>query len=318
MNDQQTIINNARGFANQLNWLSETVPILPRLAPGFLRRELIHSLQLDGSQLTLNQWLQVELLGSLDDDLDSEHVAIMRRALRAFHVLSKDVDGAINIDELHLLYQRVGGDDAVAWVNSSESPVASVLKLLNRAQDLPRLARIGILYARLAINAPDQLSSKVASRLIIPIVSCEWRLLQLPLLSMSDYFLLNQKKYHNFLTLIKHDNNMTPWLEFFLQGAVGVLDDVVGRLQRMLALVDKDYQLLMTSKRGSLILARLFDKLIRHPVVTVASVAEGLQTTKPTATKAINSFEKMGILTEITGRGRDRIYQYQAFLDEFK
>lgn len=60
---------------------------------------------------------------------------------------------------------------------------------------------------------------------------------------------------------------------------------------------------------------RLFELLPAHPIVTVGSVVRLLNTTKPTATKAVSGLMEAGILVEITGRRRDRSYSYQAYID---
>jgi hypothetical protein len=49
-------------------------------------------------------------------------------------------------------------------------------------------------------------------------------------------------------------------------------------------------------------------------MVTLAKTQELLETTKPTATKAIKALCDAGVLHEITGKQRDRIYAYQAYL----
>jgi hypothetical protein len=59
---------------------------------------------------------------------------------------------------------------------------------------------------------------------------------------------------------------------------------------------------------------RLFDLLPEHPMVTLAKTRELLATTKPTATKAIKALCDAGVLHEITGKQRDRIYAYQGYL----
>jgi Fic family protein len=47
------------------------------------------------------------------------------------------------------------------------------------------------------------------------------------------------------------------------------------------------------------------------PIVTVASVKLALDTTKPTAGRAIELLKAAGMLVETTGRRRDRSYAYQ-------
>jgi hypothetical protein len=49
-------------------------------------------------------------------------------------------------------------------------------------------------------------------------------------------------------------------------------------------------------------------------MVTLAKTQELLETTKPTATKAIKALCEAGVLHEITGKQRDRIYAYQGYL----
>ena len=72
----------------------------------------------------------------------------------------------------------------------------------------------------------------------------------------------------------------------------------------------------MLAVKGSTVsAARLFELLPDHPVITVARTIELLETTKPTAAKAIASLEEAGVLVEVTGRRRDRVYRYEAYLD---
>ena len=49
-------------------------------------------------------------------------------------------------------------------------------------------------------------------------------------------------------------------------------------------------------------------------MVTLPGVMGLLKTTKPTAGKAIDALCKAGVLKERTGRRRDRIYAYEAYL----
>jgi Fic family protein len=59
---------------------------------------------------------------------------------------------------------------------------------------------------------------------------------------------------------------------------------------------------------------RLFDLLPEHPMVTLASAGKLLNTTKPTALKALDALCKAGVLHEITGKRRDRVYAYRRYL----
>jgi Fic family protein len=53
-------------------------------------------------------------------------------------------------------------------------------------------------------------------------------------------------------------------------------------------------------------------------MVTIPTVVKLLDTTKPTATKAVGALEQLGVLLETTGRRRDRTFSYAAYLDRLR
>lgn len=52
-----------------------------------------------------------------------------------------------------------------------------------------------------------------------------------------------------------------------------------------------------------------------HPILTLATAIKLLNVTKPTASKAIDALRQARILRETTGRKRDRVYAYHAYLN---
>jgi len=68
----------------------------------------------------------------------------------------------------------------------------------------------------------------------------------------------------------------------------------------------------------SIVALRLFELLPRHPIVTVASVMKLVETTKPTAGRAIELLVAAGVLIETTGKKRDRAWVYQGYLDRLR
>jgi hypothetical protein len=55
-----------------------------------------------------------------------------------------------------------------------------------------------------------------------------------------------------------------------------------------------------------------------HPIVTVGSVTNLLETTKPTAAKAVKDLIDAQVLSETTGRKRDRAFSYAAYLEQLR
>ena len=80
-------------------------------------------------------------------------------------------------------------------------------------------------------------------------------------------------------------------------------------------LVSRDRSRVLDAGQASVVASRLFEMLPRHPVITTALAVKLLETTKPTAAKAIALLEDLGVLTENTGRKRDRTFNYAKYLD---
>ena len=66
--------------------------------------------------------------------------------------------------------------------------------------------------------------------------------------------------------------------------------------------------------KNPLLAIRLFEKLPSRPIITLSRTMELLNTTKPTALKAISSLERAGVIKETTGKRRDRVYGYREYL----
>jgi cell filamentation protein, protein adenylyltransferase len=85
--------------------------------------------------------------------------------------------------------------------------------------------------------------------------------------------------------------------------------------QRLFALLGADRQRLLTRPDVTIPAVQLLEQLPLQPMVTAARVIASLRTTKPTAAKAIAALQAAGILHETTGRKRDRVYAYRAYLE---
>ena len=62
---------------------------------------------------------------------------------------------------------------------------------------------------------------------------------------------------------------------------------------------------------------RLLSELFRRPLVNVNYVTRVLDVTFPTANKLVGRFEEMGLLREVTGQRRSRLFRYDPYLRLF-
>jgi hypothetical protein len=117
---------------------------------------------------------------------------------------------------------------------------------------------------------------------------------------------------------VRVDGDWEDWLDFFLDGVATISGEAVVSARELFALVAGDRSRVLAHDGMSISALRLFELLPRHPIVTVASVMKLVETTKPTAGKAIDLLVATGDLVESTGRKRDRAFGYQAYLDRLK
>jgi Fic family protein len=59
----------------------------------------------------------------------------------------------------------------------------------------------------------------------------------------------------------------------------------------------------------------LLEDLPKKPIVTLNQACEFLKLTKPPVIKALNILMECGILTEVTGKKKDKVYRYEQYLN---
>jgi Fic family protein len=154
--------------------------------------------------------------------------------------------------------------------------------------------------------------------LLVTLLLEEWKLLSQPLLYLSLFFKRRREDYYRTLNRIRTEGDWEGWTFFFLDGVATVAEGAVQSARELFALVSRDRTRILAAAKATVVASRLFEELPRHPVVTITGVVKLLETTKPTAAKAIALLEEVGVLTETTGRRRDRTFSYAKYLDHLR
>jgi Fic family protein len=192
--------------------------------------------------------------------------------------------------------------------------MAALERWLHADDPLPPLVRAGLSHVQFETIHPFLDGNGRIGRLLITLLIEHWDLLSLPLLYLSLAFRRHQQEYYDRLLAVRTEGDWEGWTAFFLECVREAADDGVAVAERLFALIGKDRQKLLNSQAATIHAVRLFDLLPNHPMVTLPRIIELLKTTKPTASKAIAALTDAGVLREITGRQRDRVYAYHAYL----
>lgn len=309
---------------------------------GFVRKEAVITSQIEGTQCTLKDVLTYEATELTDHPDDVQEVCNYVDALRyarreierpkglplsarllcgAHKRLMRGVRGATKEPgKIRRSQNWIGGtrpgNAFFVPPPAEEVPeaLASLEQWIHAEDTLPPLVRTGLAHVQFETIHPFLDGNGRIGRLLITLLVEHWELLPAPLLYLSVAFKRQRDEYYRRLSAVR-DGDWEGWTAFFLTCVREAADDAVSTAQRLFAQLNKDRQSLLSHKSATVAAIRLFDLLPTHPMVTTARALELIETTKPTALKAIEVLRQAGVLREITGKQRDRVYAYHAYLE---
>ena len=334
----------------RLELAGEMVPSLDWFIYAFVRKEAVLSSQIEGTQATLVDLLTFEAQGGAEQNgapnADVEEVCnyldalayaraqlatpkglpLSMRLLSETHSrLMRGVRGAEKLPgEVRRSENWIGGSRPgnAAYVPPPPQVLGEVLgafeKYLHADDSLPPLVRAGLLHVQFETIHPYLDGNGRIGRLLVTLLLEHWKLLTKPLLYLSLFFKRHREDYYRRLNAVRVDGDWEGWLDFFLDGVGTIADEAVASARDLFALVAADRAHVLAHEGMSVVALRLFELLPRHPVVTVASVMKLVETTKPTAGRAIELLVAAGVLVETTGKRRDRSFVYRGYLDRLR
>jgi Fic family protein len=330
----------------RLELAGEMVPSLDWFIYAFVRKEAVLSSQIEGTQATLVDLLTFEADDGATPNADVEEVCNYLEALAYARGQLSDPRGLpLSIRLLNETHQRLmrgvrGADKLPGEVRRSQNwiggtrpgnavyvpppphALAEVLSAFEKymhAEDTnPPLVRAGLLHVQFETIHPYLDGNGRIGRLLVTLLLEHWKVLAKPLLYLSLFFKRHRDDYYRRLSAVRVDGDWEGWTDFFLAGVATIADEGVASARDLFALVTADRQSVLRNDTTSAAAVRLFELLPRHPLVNVASVMKLLETSKPTAARAIDSLEAAGVLIETTGKKRDRWYAYQRYLDRLR
>ncbi len=332
----------------RLDLAGAMVPSVDWFIYGFVRKEAVPSSQIEGTQATLVDLLNFEAEGTeassenadirevcnslealefaLDQLRRPDGLPLSMRLLNEAH--ARLMQGARGADKLPGEVRRsqnwIGGTRPgnAAFVPPPPHRLAELLsdfeRSLHAGRDLPPLVRAGLLHVQFETIHPYLDGNGRIGRLLVTLLLESWGLLSAPLLYLSLYFKRHRDEYYRRLAAVRAEGDWEGWIAFFLKAVSTIAEEAVESARDLFALVNADRQRVLVTPGSTVIAARLFEMLPQHPILRIATAVELLDTTRPTATKAMTALVDAGVLQEISGKKRDRSYSYTAYLERLK
>lgn len=152
-------------------------------------------------------------------------------------------------------------------------------------------------------------------RLLITLLLCSEGVLREPLLYLSLYFKSHRQQYYSLLNHVRLTGDWESWLDFFADSVISTAEIAVETARSLARLAEKDRQRINTLGRSAGSALRVQQAMLEHPVVSSGQLVEKTGMTAATVNAVLLRLEQLGIVSELSGQQRNRLYSYTAYIN---
>lgn len=307
----------------------------------YVRKEAVLSSQIEGTQSTLTDLLRFESEAQMGEPVDDirevsnyvdalmfglerlDSLPLSLRLVREMHarLLQSGRGGTKNPGEFRRSQNWIGGTRPgnALFVPPPVSELDRCLDafeqfLHEEGSRLPALIKAGLLHVQFETIHPFLDGNGRIGRLLVTLYLCTQQVLRSPLLYLSLYLKTHRTEYYQLLQDVRERGDWESWLEFFLDGVAETANQAFDAVTRIVELFkqDRDRIAAASDRPGSAL--RVHEFLQQHPFATAAGLVAQTGLTTPTVNAVLVDLERLGIVMEVTGRKRGRVFGYQAYL----
>jgi Fic family protein len=342
--DLLNLLEAAVGELGRLDGVGKVIPDPAFFVSMYVRREAVLSSQIEGTQSTLEDLLELELESKPSDPYSDvfdlinyvqamnfglDRIKTLPLSLRLIREIHKELlrDGRgskATPGEFRRAQNWIGPQGAPLKQATFVPPPVSEMKkalhdfegFLHAESRYPTLIEIGLVHAQFETIHPFLDGNGRVGRLLNTFLLVHRGILRQPLLYLSYYFKLHRTEYYDRLMAVRRSGDWEGWIQFFLRGVAQTAQEATKTAERLFELRESHRGMILEKnlgQNGLLLLSQLFQR----PLVNINLVASMLGSTFPTASRLVSGFEELGILKEITGQKRSRMFRYEPYLALF-
>ena len=342
--DTQELLGRANQALGRLDGITLLLPDPDQFRSAYIRKEAVLSSQIEGTQSSLSDLLLFE-----HDEATGVPIADTRETfnyIRAInHGIARMGEGfplsLRLLKEVHALLLESGRGARQApgefrssqnWIGGTRPgnaryvppPAHEVLPAMGALEKFlhndpvktPVLVKAALAHAQFETIHPFLDGNGRVGRLLITLLLCseDQQVMSRPLLYLSLFLKRNRDEYYRHLQRIRTHGEWEEWLRFFLEGVNEVAASATETTRRLLALVEADGHLINELGRASGSARRLHEVAVRQVVFRIPEAARELSLSKVTVASTAAHLERLGIVREVTGRSRNKLFVYSMYL----
>ena len=343
-NNLITALSRADRSLVRLAEVGNAFPVPHVVVRPFIRKEAVLSSQIEGTRTTFQGLLsfeagQLSLFGDVEDahevhnyvqaiDYGLERLKsfpLSTRLIREIHgILMKGVRGErMTPGDVRRSQNWIGKPGAILEnaryvpppVDEMHQCLSDLERFIHEESDLTPLLRIGLIHYQFEAIHPFLDGNGRIGRLLVTLLMITWELLSQPLLYLSNFIEANRQEYYDRLLAVSQNGEWETWLLFFLDGVHSQADDASKRIIRLQEL-RQQYHNRFAGDRSREKLKRLVDYLISAPITSITQAQEQLDMGSfTTIQRHVDKLDELGIVGEVTGKKRNRIYRANQILN---
>ena len=327
----------------RLDSVSTLLPDTSLFLYMYVRKEAVLSSMIEGTQSSLSDLLLFEIDQEpgvpLDDVQEvSDYVAALNHGLSR---LNEGFPLSLRlIKEIHavLLTKGRGSNQTPGEFRSSQNwiggtrpgnaafvppPVDQVLECMgklelflhNQPEPTPTLLKAALVHVQFETIHPFLDGNGRLGRLLITLILCEQKVLQMPMLYLSLYFKTHRQYYYELLNSVRLTGDWEAWLDFFAEAVIVTAGQAVDTAKQLHALSNEDRDKISELGRAAKSTRLVQQALLEHPICNAGSLVSKTGLTAATVNKCLGHLERIEIVRELTARKRNRIFSYYQYVE---
>ena len=328
----------------RLDMYSEYIPNIDLFIRMHVLKEASQSSKIEGTQTTMEEallekedvapdkrddWEEVQnYVAAMNEAVDRlQKLPFSARLVRETHkTLMQGVRGKHKQPgEFRHSQNWIGGvsiNDAVFIPPSHETVgelISDIEKFVHNEQEyFPELLKAALVHYQFETIHPFLDGNGRVGRLLITLHLVSRGILKQPVLYLSDFFERNRQLYYDNLMRVREKNDLAQWFRFFLVGVIETAKSSTATFDNILKLQKQVETQLQTLGSRTANAQKVMYYLYQRPVIDAAKAGEVAGVSAASAYKLIADLEQFGILKEVTGAKRGKMYVFEAYLKLFK